>query len=229
MKNVTPRNSGLIRDSRAWLEYASELGLTFIPSAGGPLEPGESPGEGCEACPLRGERQGVFSPWGSSRPRLVFVSAMPPPPMEEGEYSPFTGEEGRQLEKIMQAAADEAVLGISDMALTFAAKCIMPPHTGTEPQVLERAYRACARLLRGEILELSPSVVVAMGAEATMALTGLSDLKAARGRLHEFSGEAGPGGIQVMPTYGLKELLVQKTLKRPVWDDIQLAIKALKN
>ncbi|MFQ5354002.1 MAG: uracil-DNA glycosylase family protein [Thermodesulfobacteriota bacterium] len=229
MNKATLRYEELIRGSKAWLEYARELGLAFVPSMREDESPAVAEDPGCRECPLREERQGLYEWPGEKRPQIVFVSAMPPPPMEEGEYSPFTGEAGRQLEKIMEATGAEAGLGISDIALTFAVKCIMPPHRGTEPQVLERAYRACAKLLRGEILEFAPSVVIAMGAEAARALTGLSDLKAARGRLHEFSGEAGPVGIQVMPTYGLKELLVQKSLKRPVWDDIQLAIKALKN
>jgi len=216
MNDVTSRFSSLIRDTRAYLEYAALAGLDFAPRSA-PPSANLKAGLECPACPFRTSRDGLFRGWGNDHPRLTFVSTTPPPPSASGEYSPFTGEHGELLLKIIKSPK----LDDKDLSLCFALRC-MPPH-GTEPEAIQRAYRACAPLLREEIKRLNPEVVLAMGEEACEALTGKSDIKASRGRFSDFQ------GIKVMPTYGIDELLKDKGLKKEVWADIQLAMKALKS
>ncbi len=226
MKNVTPRFDELIRDTKAWLEYASEAGLvftSFVQEEAAGEDFGPAP---CKTCPLGSERQGVSVPWGGTRPQVVFVSAAPLSGCKDGG-SPFVGEAGAQLEKIINATKSEARLGDDDIVLTYARKCSLASGSEIPSEVLKRAFTACAPVLREEILALNPSVVIAMGAEALRALTGVEDIKAARGRLHDLAGAA-DSGLKVQPTYGLQELMGNNKLRRPVWDDILLAIKALK-
>jgi len=227
MNNVTPRYNDLIRDAKGWLEYASLLGLSFLPSASSDALEAEKIPEVCGACPFCKERLGVFRAWGGVSPRLVFVLAAPAPFDGDGEYSPFTGEAGGQIGKIIKAAAAEAGLGDEDIALTFARRCLLPPGQRPASHLLEKAFKCCAPLLREEVEALAPSVVVAMGAEACSALTGRSDIEASRGELLHLEGTAGSPTL-VQATYGLSELLGDNKLRRPVWDDILLAIKALK-
>jgi len=98
--------------------------------------------------------------------------------------------------------------------------CIVPE--GTDPGALKEAYRSCAPLLREKIKGQSPLVVVAMGEEACLALTGTSDIEGSRGDFADFD------GIKVVPTYGIKELIGKRALRKPVWGDILLALSALK-
>ncbi len=227
MKNVTPRYNELIKDSKAWLEYASLLGLPYIYSASASLSEAEKTPEVCGACPLRKRRQGVFQALGAERPRMLFVCDSPAPFVGDGEYSPFTGESGELIGKIMKAAAAEAKLDDEDIALTFAARCILPRGLRPAKEDMEQAFKCCAPLLIEEVQALAPGVVVAMGAEACGVLTGRVDVEASGGELLRL-GTAG-SDIPVRATYGISELLRDNKLRRPVWDDILLAIKTLKD
>lgn len=227
MKNATPRFSELIVDVKAWLEYVSMSGLTFTPLARDEACGDESEAGRCRDCPLRELSEGLAASWGGVRPGLVFVLAAPFTGVKKGG-SPFTGKAGAQLERIIKATMAEAGLGDDEVGLTFARKCFLPRGVKAAPELLSGALHACAPFLRDEIAVLAPSVVIAMGPEAAAALTGSDDIRSARGRLHGLTGGAA-SGIKVMPTYGLKELLGDKALKRPIWDDILLAIKALKH
>jgi len=219
MDDVTSRLNSLIKETKAYLEYASLSGLEFAPkSAAQNISPQSS--LECPGCPFQSNREGPFRGWGGVSPMLSFVCATPPPFVGQEEYSPFTGKLGEQISKIISAAGEAGNLDDTALSLSFALRCLPPQDA--ECDALKKALRSCAPLLREEIQGLGPIVVVAMGAEACLALTGVSDIEASRGTFFDLD------GIKIMPTYGINELISDRSLRRPIWADIQLALKALK-
>jgi DNA polymerase len=219
MDDVSTRFNRLIKDTKAYLEYASLSGLCLAPYSSAHAVASEEPLE-CNACPFRSSRTGLFKGWGGKEPQLAFVSAAPPAPANGREYTPFTGEAGSQIERIIRAAQDAGDLGDNGVSLSFAIRCAPP--SDASPPTLKGAYASCAPLLRKEIEGHGPVVVVAMGAEAFEALTGKTDIGRSRGRFFDFS------GIKVVPTYGITELIRDRGLRKLVWEDILFALSALK-
>jgi len=222
MSDVTSRFNSLLKDTKACLEYASLSGVDFAPYATPQEAPCKAP-PACPACPFRSNSASRFKGWGGKHPELAFVSSTPPPYRGSGEYNPFTGEVGSQIDRIIRAAKDAGRLDDEGVSLSFAIRCATPPRDAPPPsQALKAAYASCAPLLREDIQEQGPVVAVAMGAEAFEALTGNADIGRSRGRFFDLS------GIKVVPTYGVKELIRDRGLRKLVWEDIQLALSALK-
>jgi len=219
MNDVTSRFNSLIKDTKAYLEYASLSGFYFAPYSVPRPVVSEAPLE-CHACPFRSSRAGLFRGWGGKHPQLAFVSAAPPTYCGSGEYNPFTGEAGSQIDRIIRATKDAGDLGDEGISLSFAIRCA--PSGDASPPALKGAYASCAPLLRKEIQGQVPVVTVAMGAEAFEALTGKADIGRSRGRFFDFS------GIKIVPTYGVKELIRDRGLRKLVWEDILFALSALK-
>jgi len=219
MDDVRSRFNSLIKDTKAYLEYASLSGFYFAPYSVPRPAASEAPLE-CHACPFRSSRAGLFKGWGGKEPKLAFVSAAAPPYCGSGEYSPFTGEAGSQIDRIIRAAKDSGRLDDEGVSLSFAIRCAPPRDANA--LTLQGAYASCAPLLREDIQGQGPAVAVAMGAEAFEALTGKADIGRSRGRFFDFS------GIKVVPTYGVKELIGDRSLRKLVWEDILFALSALK-
>jgi len=220
MSDVRSALKSLLKDTAAYLEYASLSGLDLAPYSA-PRSKACDESIECTACPFQSDRAGLFRGWGGEHAKLAFVSATPPPCAENGEYNPFTGRVGEQTGKIIKAAKNVADLEDEDISLFFVTECIPPQ--GTSPDTLKDAYRSCAPLLEKKIKAQGPLVVVAMGEVAFRALTGSSDIEGSRGKFSLFN------DIKVIPTYGIKELIGDRTLRRPVWEDILLALGALKD
>jgi len=86
----------------------------------------------------------------------------------------------------------------------------------------DEVIASCKGFLEDDLAALAGAkVVVALGAEASYALLGRRDVAELRGRFHEL------GGIKVMPTYGVGEMLKDPSLKKPAWDDLRAVIKEL--
>ena len=196
---------------RAFLGYAGLAGVYMIalPGAG----EGRSPGAAaCARCPLSGRAAGMFSGLGGSAPVLAFVALHPPPPADEGPYTPFGGPMGGLLERIVASPgyAEE------DVHLCFAMRCIPPEGTGGEE--LERAIEACRTLLVEDLRALSPRVVIAMGQGVWRALS-------AGGRAVRPGEPFEAEGLLVMPTLGLEELYAERSLRREAWSHIREAMR----
>jgi len=219
MSDVTSRFNNLLKDTKACLKYASLSGIDFAPYAT-PQEASCKAPHACPACPFRSSSASRFKGWGGKHPELAFISAEPPPYRGSGEYTTFTGEVGSQIDRIIRAAKDAGNLGDEGVSLSFAIRCAPP--RDAPPTALKGAYASCAPLLREEIKTLGPVVAVAMGAEAFEALTGNADIERLRGRFFDLS------SIKVVPTYGMEELIRDRGLRKLVWEDIQLALSALK-
>ncbi|MGK5533703.1 UdgX family uracil-DNA binding protein [Streptomyces sp. URMC 129] len=129
---------------------------------------------GCEGCPLyRDATQTVFGS-GDATARVLLVGEQPGD-QEDRRGEPFVGPAGRLLAR----ALDEAGIDPDETYVTNAVKHFKFTRTGPgkrrihKPPTL-RELTACKPWLLGELREVAPEVVVALGATAGKALRGSS-------------------------------------------------------
>ncbi|MFQ5441655.1 MAG: uracil-DNA glycosylase family protein [Thermodesulfobacteriota bacterium] len=209
----------LIEDLEANLRFMEGAGLAEIYIKTPVMEEIEKRVEVCRRCALHKINKGRYFGRGSRRPKVVFVASSPPPPSGDGgaPSEPFNGEEGELLGKIIKSLKFED----KDVYLTYAVKCAVGPGEAGEADVEEGA-RACAAFLKEQIRALKPRAVIALGPAASVALTGIADVKALRGSVRDL------GGIRLVATYGPAELIQDESLKAEVWDDIKGLLSVLK-
>jgi len=150
---------------------------------------------------------------GNPTSAIVFVGEGPGY-HEEQAGEPFVGQAGQLLDKMIVAMG----YGRDDVYICNVVKC-RPPDNRT-PLAEESA--ACEPFLRGQLANVNPEVIVALGKCATEALGCMTDgEKRWRGVWAEYA------GIPVMPTYHPAFLLRSPQFKRDVWDDLQLVMGKL--
>lgn len=168
--------------------------------------------EGCCKCPLRKGGSVPVAGAGNSNAGLMFVGDSPADE-DEMKTGPFSGPRGALLTKILNAMGFEK----KDVYLTYALKC--KTHS---PVHADEGVSACRELLLKEISMVSPRVVVALGHSAALYLLGDSGIREIRGRFHI------RGGVKIMPTWPLDELIKKESLKKETWDDMKMVMKELK-
>ncbi len=168
---------------------------------------------GCTACRLHsGRTKSVFAR-GNPASEIVFVGEGPGY-HEDQAGEPFVGQAGQLLDKMIVAMghARDAVY------ICNVVKC-RPPDNRT-PLADEAA--ACEPYLRGQLANVNPKVIVALGKCATESLGCMKEgQKRWRGVWSEYA------GIPVMPTYHPAFLLRSPQFKRDVWEDLQLVMAKL--
>ena len=132
---------------------------------------------------------------------------------EQGE--PFVGPSGQLLNRML-AGID---LRREDVYLCNAVCCRPPGNRTPEKKELE----ACRPFLEGQLRNVRPRVILALGATAARALTQTSaPVGQLRGRWWEWE------ETLVRVTYHPAALLREHTLKRPTWEDLKEVRAALK-
>jgi DNA polymerase len=140
------------------------------PSATGSLAELREEARGCRACPLwKNATQTVFGE-GRRSASILFVGEQPGD-QEDLSGRPFVGPAGRLLDK---ALADAGI----DRKATYVTNAVK--HFKFEPRGKRRIHKkpneleiaACHRWLEGELREVDPQVVVALGATAARAVFG---------------------------------------------------------
>ena len=130
------------------------------------------------------------------------------------EASIYSGPEGELLSRIIKSMGLET----EQVYLGFAVKC-----RATEADALSGPVPPeCARLLSKELEAVRPTLIVALGPVAAAALFGSAEVSAMSGRLMDLGGALG------LCTYSPREMLEDPILKKAVWADMQLCMKALR-
>ena len=167
----------------------------------------------CTACGLHSGRTTSVFARGNPEAELVFVGEGPGY-HEDQAGEPFVGQAGQLLDKMIVAMG----YGRNDVYICNVVKC-RPPDNRT-PLAEEAA--ACEPYLRGQLANVNPRAIVALGKCATEALGCMSDgQKRWRGVWSEYA------GIPVMPTYHPAFLLRSPQFKRDVWEDLQVVMSKL--
>lgn len=167
----------------------------------------------CTACRLHtGRTKSVFAR-GNAASEIVFVGEGPGY-HEDQAGEPFVGQAGQLLDKMIVAMG----YGRDDVYICNVVKC-RPPDNRTP---LADEAEACEPYLRGQLANVNPKVIVALGKCATEALGCMSEgQKRWRGVWSEYA------GIPVMPTYHPAFLLRSPQFKRDVWEDLQVVMVKL--
>lgn len=221
-----------LAEARARLERARMLGerFVFLPAPSVPVNAGrerngsdgsrrefdeaaweELRGEvlACTRCELHASRtQGVF---GSGTPRTgFFVVGEAPGFHEDQQGEAFVGPAGQLLTKILAAIG----LGRDQVFITNILKSRPPGNADPAPHQVA----ACEPYLHRQIELIAPAVILALGRHAARTLLGSdAPMAALRGRIFRYR------DVPLVATYHPAALLRNPKLKRPTWEDVQLA------
>lgn len=144
---------------------------------------------------------------GSPTARLFIVGDLPTPE-DEAAGTPFSGEAGELLTRMLKAIG----LDRDEVYLTTAVKC--RPPGGQDLPVL---VKACLPLLIAQVEAVAPKVVCAMGQLTAQALLHTTTpLVRLRGHFHEWQ------HLPLMPTFHPGFLLKNLEMKKAAWIDLQL-------
>ncbi|MFH1998059.1 MAG: uracil-DNA glycosylase [Planctomycetota bacterium] len=176
----------------------------------------EKQAEACRACPLHEQRNRLVFGAGDPESRLMFVGEAPGPE-EDREGLPFVGRAGQLLTKMIEA------MGYTRDTVYIANLIKCHPAGDRTPSPAEIA--ACRGFLESQIMTLSPTVIVALGAPAAKTLLDRDeDITSLRGRLFPYGGDH---SITIIPTFHPTYLLHNESEKGKVWQDLQKAMALL--
>ncbi len=170
----------------------------------------------CRACELGAERTQAVPGVGDRKARWLLVGEGPGRE-EDLRGEPFVGPAGQLLDRML------AAIGLrrgEDVYIANAIKC-RPPHNRT-PKAAE--VECCLPYLRRQIELLQPTLIVALGRPAALALLGTEiSISAARGRLFQLP----QGGPPVLVSYHPAYLLRNPQDKAKAWDDLCFARRSM--
>lgn len=232
--------SDILDDVKNLLEYAKALGMREIPAGEAsskpksthtqmvsPGENGESPLSGaktleeirtaigdCRRCKLCKARKNIVFGVGNPGAELMFIGEGPGHD-EDVQGIPFVGRAGQLLTKIIEAMGYKR----DDVYIANIVKCRPPNNRNPEPDEVAE----CIPFLIRQAELIGPKCIVCLGSVATQNLLGTeAKITGLRGKFKEWQ------GIPVMPTYHPAFLLRNPNMKKPVWEDMQVVMKMLK-
>lgn len=166
---------------------------------------------GCTACPLHTNRKQAVPGTGDKTASWLFVGEAPGAE-EDRKGEPFVGPAGQLLDKML------ASIGLNrnaDVYIANAVKC-RPPSNRTP---LPAEITECGHYLARQIALVKPTLIVALGRPAALALLGRDvKINEARGRIFKRD------GIPVIITYHPSYLLRNPADKAKSWEDLCLAL-----
>lgn len=165
----------------------------------------------CTRCDLCETRTRVVWGSGTARTGLMIVGEAPGY-HEDQQGEAFVGRAGQLLTKILSAIG----FGRDEVFITNVLKCRPPNNADPLPHQVE----SCEPYLKRQIELIDPAVIMTLGRHAARTLLGVdSSMGAMRGRTFEYQ------GVPLVATYHPAALLRNPNLKRPTWEDVQLARK----
>jgi len=163
----------------------------------------------CTQCDLCETRTQVV--WGSGTPHTgLMVVGEAPGFHEDQQGEAFVGRAGQLLTKILAAIG----FGRDEVFITNVLKCRPPDNADPLPHQVA----ACEPYLEAQIALIGPAVILTLGRHAARTLLREeAPMGALRGRVFEYQ------GVPLVATYHPAALLRNPALKRPTWEDVQLA------
>lgn len=163
----------------------------------------------CTKCDLCEGRTQVV--WGSGTPRTgLMVVGEAPGYHEDRQGEAFVGRAGQLLTKILAAIG----FGRDEVFITNVLKCRPPDNADPLPHQVA----SCEPYLERQIELIEPAVILTLGRHAARTLLrNDAPMGALRGRVFEYR------GVPLVATYHPAALLRNPKLKRPTWEDVQLA------
>jgi uracil-DNA glycosylase family 4 len=168
--------------------------------------------EGCQRCGrARTRKHLIYGSGATEKPRIAFV-AETPGLLDDRRGRAFVGEEGELLRKGI-AALD--LSPDTDTYSCFLTSCRSGSRAPTSEEI-----SACSPVLDSQLLAIMPQTIYAFGERVAHALLGSEKepLERLRGRWHTWGHPKHPCPLRV--TYHPKDVLEDRTLARPFWDDL---------
>ncbi len=166
--------------------------------------------QGC-SCPAQEGRGQIVFGQGNPQAALLIVGDLPTPGLG-GDASPFGGEAGELLTRMLKAIGLER----DAVYLTTLIKC-RPQGNLAEATPTPAMVQACLPLLIAQIEAVAPKVICVMGQLAAQALLHTpTPLVRLRGHFHPWQRFA------LMPTFAPGFLLKNPEMKKAAWIDLQL-------
>lgn len=206
----------IARELRSKLELYSSSGIDECLISKRSLGEIKAELAGCAKCDLSRSRVAVSTVVGTGSSGLFIVIDRPFASIEAENKSEtesadaYTGQEGEFLKEIITKGLK---LEVDDVSLSFVTRCSGPVALDSNQNPIHVA--ACLPYLLEEISILRPKVLLLFGgtAEAVLEATvGVLPGAVSRNRVYDF------GGIKVVATYGLKEILTDKVKKGEFWN-----------
>lgn len=184
----------------------------------------------CRACGLCESRKQTVFGVGSRQAHWMIVGEAPGE-QEDLRGEPFVGPAGRLLDAMLRSigltraerAAEDAAVPLQpaqQAVIVNTLKCRPPRNRNPQPEELER----CEPYLRRQIELVQPRMILAMGRFAVQSLLRTDEpIGRLRGRIHRY------GRIPVVVTYHPAYLLRNLLDKSKAWQDLCLAVQALKS
>jgi uracil-DNA glycosylase family 4 len=168
----------------------------------------------CMDCALHIGRAKIVYGEGNAEAELCFIGDFPSRP-DDAAGLPFQAAEGTLLSKMIQAMGYQR----ENTYLFNLLKCRPPGDRRPE----ETEINACSPHFFQQLRSLQPKCIVTLGAMSSQHLLRVdTPVAALRGKSYEWE------GIKVIPTYHPRELLENAVLKKETWQDLQIAMKYLK-
>ena len=167
----------------------------------------------CQQCRLCETRTQTVFGVGSPTADLMFVGEAPGKE-EDLKGIPFVGRSGQLLTKMIEA------MGIKrdNVFIANILKCRPPENRNPSPFEIEK----CSPYLKQQVVMVEPKVICALGNFATKTLLQ-TETSIAKIRGQKFKYE----GVTLIPTYHPAYLLRRDTMKKYVWEDLQLVMSLL--
>ncbi len=168
----------------------------------------------CRRCRLAETRNCTVFGEGPANPILMVVGEGAGPTEDECGR-PFAGEAGLMLTNIIRA------MGLDrerDCYVTTVLKCRIPDGSTPTPDVIGR----CRPYIEKQVALVRPRFILAMGQTAASVLAGSPSITRLRGRFLM------AGDTPLVVTYHPSTLLKDPTMKKMVWQDVQLIMERLK-
>ncbi len=171
----------------------------------------------CQRCELHRARRSVVHGVGDPDARLLVVGAGPYDD-EDGAGTPFAGEDGALLDRMLAAMG----LRREEVFLTGLVRCRVPGTRGaTHPAVPSAALSSCTPFLRTELQIVQPEAVLLLGDDPAQFLLRSAGVAVSRGRWHALL------NIPTRATWGLSTMRLQTSRKREAWEDLQAVMAKL--
>ena len=163
--------------------------------------------ENCRYCSLHQSRIHVVFGGGNSQANLMLVGEAPGE-QEDKQGTPFVGNAGQLLDKILNAIDFKR----DEVFITNILKCRPPNNRDPLPEEVQQ----CLPYLKKQIDLIQPKIILALGRIAAQTLLNTTQpLNRLRDKKHQFQ------GIPMRVTFHPAALLRNPQWKRSTWEDIK--------
>ena len=170
----------------------------------------------CNNCGLCQGRSNAVLGGGDQKARWLFIGDGPAR-SEDQLGQPFVGPAGKLLDNMLMAMGVSRADGVY---VTNIVKCRPLDESGVERPPSVEEVAACLPYLQRQIALIQPTMLVALGKTAGLALLGMEVAAAGlRGKVHRYA------GLPLIVTYHPADLLRQPANKAKAWNDLCLAMQ----